>query len=923
MATKSEINNFLKSTTLRINSADALQTLRIERGENVVSGRTISDFFRKNAKYIDIKKLVLLELNSKNEFLIKLRESGASEKELDAMGEELYEMLELAKTYIKPKDMVIAPGTVTVKGEEYEALLDSRVAIYGEEIKNENKKYDKIKDFIPDMDIEDGKEGLKFVFGDMDKVFASDQYVRYMDRTLLEQGYSVEELTNIYETELRNENMEVGLPKKFLARIDKEKYNKVLKGSLESLKAYVNAEKYFLYSVFKLNEKLESKQELTEQEKVFCSKVEEFQSELKIPKDIKIEIGKEEIYDNEQVGKFLTKWDKTTGEYYTSEQIKNGEALLENMRGYENYIKKDKMIELAKLNEENLLYLVQKQKLITNNIINVVKNSEVSKNTLKFLYQNENISLKQLTQLAEEKGFPIEKQELIKICIENSKTKKEELESLFDIEEVTKLYKQIYNENNTEKVEEYKNLIEIYQRIGKKQDDEIITLLEEQFGNEMLGNLYKDNLIRLETLESYADEELITTLHKNREIKENDIRRVLNKYQIKPTKKELTEYLQKNIIMPQDLNKLYLSHKVSLEAMQKVDESLDEDKKLGNYITEEELATLYLSTKGKTKAENNEKYQRYRLLYTTLKQEKSDEKIINSLKNSRRFLQDDLLNLYEDNILTLDTVLKYGGEQEIKILAVKGVLKPKDLEKYFAENEQSKEPKVDKLLEDVAISPEQKLAIIYNAYSEDEEMRNKLVAEYLDIHEMSSDRMGKNNSIKTAHNSAKNKEVRKTVTDPFKRLQLMEALDENYTQKFNNGYFIVNLDKTPKTIIEQIYTRRKGKIVPAYGTATFVLDTEKYVEEFSEDKDFDIQKLRRLAKENPAEIMRITHHASSIDKEGKEKNGWSTRLLKAIYGDEEEIGKIYSLEDLEKIQECAKEIETSRKDLEETEELEK
>lgn len=70
---------------------------------------------------------------------------------------------------------------------------------------------------------------------------------------------------------------------------------------------------------------------------------------------------------------------------------------------------------------------------------------------------------------------------------------------------------------------------------------------------------------------------------------------------------------------------------------------------------------------------------------------------------------------------------------------------------------------------------------------------------------------------------------------------------------------IVNLNNSQKTIVEKMYQKRNGKVVSAYGTATFILDTEEYEkieDKLVDGKRFKVAKLRKLTKENPKIVQK-------------------------------------------------------------------
>ena len=138
-----------------------------------------------------------------------------------------------------------------------------------------------------------------------------------------------------------------------------------------------------------------------------------------------------------------------------------------------------------------------------------------------------------------------------------------------------------------------------------------------------------------------------------------------------------------------------------------------------------------------------------------------------------------------------------------------------------------------------------------------------------------------------------------------------------YTENFFCGQYARNDQRRILFFAERAYQKRNGKVVSAYGTATFILDTEEYEkieDKLVDGKRFKVAKLRKLTKENPKNCTKITHHPPLLDEDGNEKTSWGKRLLKNI--GQEEIEKIYSDEEMKEIEECMKDIEKSRQELE-------
>lgn len=624
--------------------------------------------------------------------------------------------------------------------------------------------------------------------------------------------------------------------------------------------------------------------------------------------------------------------------------MESGEKLLQDTNGYENYLSKDELRNLATI-EGNLIYLAENKKLSTGNIYSIAMNHPVSENTLVALYHCGAITLRQVEQCTQKKGMDfneikekikeanpydlhqidITKEEtwellteeekrkatIMQIEKENSQAVQERINQLYDIHEIAELYRQIYVEKNPENREKYIDLIKLHIAIGNDKNDEIVNLLEEELSNEMLMNLYQDSLINVDILESYGEKELVIEAFHQGKIQDKDVIEVIRKYPIKLEEKELNQLLEKKLLTTQDMIDFYVEDKVKLDTMKKVNETLEEDQKIENFLSEERLINFCHNNKEK----NNMKYGRYKLLYLALKREKLEErekveldkKIIEKLEDISRA---DLVTLYQDNLLTLETILNYGGHELVKELAIKGQLKPSDAKRYFeAEN---KSFGIEEILANPEMDDTEKMILIFSTYEDDKEKRDNLV-KYLQAH--ATDIKGDSSSQRKEPEDREKQKSKKTITDPYERWKLFATLDKNYTKKYVDGYLIVHLNNTQKTIVEKMYQKENNKVVPAYGTATFALDTEEYEKiqnELIQNNRFKVTELRKKAKENPEDISKITHHAPTIDAKGKEKSSWGKRLLEKIC--EEEMEEVYTPEEIAEIEKCMNDIEKSRQE---------
>ena len=110
-------------------------------------------------------------------------------------------------------------------------------------------------------------------------------------------------------------------------------------------KSHVNTDKYVLYHAHRLNQKLEERKELAEDEKRFFHSLQEIVE--MIDEKEKIKLDEKHFYGIRESEKFLSQYNAEKQKYYTKEQIDSGEILLKETNGYEEYCSKDQLRKLA------------------------------------------------------------------------------------------------------------------------------------------------------------------------------------------------------------------------------------------------------------------------------------------------------------------------------------------------------------------------------------------------------------------------------------------------------------------------------------------------------------------------------------------------------------------------------------------------
>ena len=684
-----------------------------------------------------------------------------------------------------------------------------------------------------------------------------------------------------------------------------------------------------------------------------------------INKNTKVFNNKKKSFGKEKLYELLSKWNPETKEYITDKDLLSGKKLLSDTNGYEDYLTKDERKRMAEV-EGNLLYLAQRKKLSNANIYTIAMEHPVSEDTLVGLYQCGAFTLKKVEAYAKQKEMDVNsikekiKQQRLKIdgeidlndaetwelltpderlqivanYIDTGKAEiaQGRIKELYDIEEIANLYKEVYSTGKQteeqspdfeEKKKKYENLIKLHNALGMQNKDDIILLLDEELSDEMLTNLYSDNTISMDVLESYGEKELVMEVFNQGRLHERDIREAIIRYPIPLEEQQIYQYYQQGILTPRDILDLYIKDRINLEAIQSINENLPDEEKINLEINEKELANLYQNAKKEKKHKNTNldatmKYKRYGLVYQTLKRanldksEKlaSDKKILEHIKDIE---PEDIMALYVDNVLTLETVLQYGGNDLVKNLILQGDLRTNDARTYFETDKEN--TNIEEILQNPDMDETEKLILIYTTYGDNVPKRETLVEKYLSAY--ASDMKGENTTTrKEKEEEAKIKGGRNTVTDPYQRWKLLALLDENYSRKYVGGYLIVKLHNTQKAIIEKLYGKKYGKVEPGYNASTLGLAIEEYEKlepELIKGKRFDIKKLKDIARKHPEMITKVTHHSARYDEEGNEKNSWVKRVLQYICDGKPE--KVYSDEEIGQINACSRAIEQSRKEV--------
>ena len=152
MATISEIQNLLNKVELTIDIEDVKDAIEaLHEGEYIEEGENIEETLRKNAQFINFKKLLMIIIKRRQELLNEYKTQKISALLEKVNEEQLEKAIKFARLYIKPEEFVKVQTWDYVLGRK--EIIDSKTVVYGKKIEKKNKLYEKIKDLLPDIEV--------------------------------------------------------------------------------------------------------------------------------------------------------------------------------------------------------------------------------------------------------------------------------------------------------------------------------------------------------------------------------------------------------------------------------------------------------------------------------------------------------------------------------------------------------------------------------------------------------------------------------------------------------------------------------------------------------------------------------------------------------------------------------------------------
>lgn len=351
---------------------------------------------------------------------------------------------------------------------------------------------------------------------------------------------------------------------------------------------------------------------------------------------------------------------------------------------------------------------------------------------------------------------------------------------------------------------------------------------------------------------------------------------------------EVAEYLkQSEKITDRQLLDMYLDGDINFELISSVDinEFTEE-----NYFSELKnlyIGMAYLANTDKEKLAF-ERLSRFSKLYKKLNESGKvsiDEDEVAGgiieffdIENAPDILSD----LYGLEIVGLEKAIDWGGADVLLQEYKKGRLKPQEVRKFFEQDKVNNFNIIAKVISKIPDNGE-RFMVIGSIFPEETEEDRKTREILLDECIRVSSGI-KNNSAggNRKNGQGKAKKYCNHITDPFARISLIKALDDNYSFEMTaDGHAIVKLPTFGEVIIEKMLNNNRQ---PSHEAATFIMD-EKY---YNQNK-FRIYKNQRIDRKEIGKevanknVARIIHSVATWGADIKEhfkKSGkvkWSKR----------------------------------------------
>lgn len=297
----------------------------------------------------------------------------------------------------------------------------------------------------------------------------------------------------------------------------------------------------------------------------------------------------------------------------------------------------------------------------------------------------------------------------------------------------------------------------------------------------------------------------------------------------------LNLYMTGNMKKEDILNK-YLQGEIRLEGIRKLRSELENKSELDDLVSEKDLVQAFLERKTE-----KERYRKLRSLYYELRirnKRGEERKVIGEeiISQDDKTL-DSLMELYKDNLITIENAIDWGGSDIAINLLKKRELTPNDTKRLYDEGIIKMEDLED-IVKDNRIKRVERLILINSTFTlpEEEDIRKRLI-EKVDIEERAKSK-GKKKRSGTEREEASEEDKKKTtkrseerITDPAARWNLFRTIDSEYTDEITtDGYLKKIMPNENIVVIEPLYKSDKEVTIYASGAATFFIDRDIFEE---------------------------------------------------------------------------------------------
>ena len=476
-------------------------------------------------------------------------------------------------------------------------------------------------------------------------------------------------------------------------------------------------------------------------------------------------------------------------------------------RGVRNLKELNQMMDKQLLNERDVVKLYENRKLSLENIKEMRERLNLERQITPALIQNQIASL------------------------QNVKEEKRQYEEE-TVKRYVALYREIYITGKTEEeiLEEAKKLLQRPESMKKKDDAK--TPIEEHADLLRFGAISEETYIKLMERGIISVEDFVNQ-YQNDLIHINTIRKL---------KEEGVEF--KGVDVEQQIIDNYMEIR---------DQENPDDKKLKKFIA------LYkvLQLSELSEEEINEKAND--LVINVGTRIESD---IEAGKQIKPFGKEDRKNLYELEVIPIDTVVLWADKGELIELLKSECLVPKDLKKLYQQKSIILHD-IQEIIQSQDVKLEQKIAIINIVFPspEDANIREELFGKITELDEtVVPEKESTHREVKQKHGGTK-PQYHKYIFDTAVRYNSWIQSDENVKMEIlNDGHIAVHLPNIREgiVVVEQFYKLKtakngKKKMDDAWGVGGFVLPEEDYQankDQFiTKDYRVDRQQLGNVVKE--------------------------------------------------------------------------